>query len=145
MRDFQCNWIACAQVRTAKFGCHAATRHQGIDAVIIYLVAGRSEGILGREWKPLSEDLVMSAAIDADALNASNADQLNANIIAAVSLLRHVNQVAGSILEFGIVTRKTNEVIGFEGMVQAVGTEHEYITGKNLVLAGFDADEEVIS
>ena len=140
-----------AQVRAAEDGSHAAARRQAVDAVVVELVAGMegSHEIAGqpsRRRRLIVSQLVRPSAVHAHAFHAADADELHADIIAAVPLVGKRRPVRGRRPP-GAVLRVTMRAMsdGGHGAVQPVGAKQQHIARKHLVLAGIDADEHVVA
>ncbi len=81
----------------------------------------------------------MPAAVHANPLYAANTNELNAYIIATVTLIGKVYQFLGRLLERRAMTGNSANVFGVYRIVQAIGTKQQHVAGRNLVLARIHA------
>src|SRR5205823_8442955 len=151
MRDLDGNRAAGAQVRASKDRGHTAARRNAFDAVMIELITrmewGHRRRRSGRKaaGAPGLAKLVGPPAVHAHALNASNADELHADIIAAVPLVRKRHQLACGRVQVKAVAHDAGYVRFGHGAVEAVRAKHQHVARKHLVIAGLDADKEITS
>ena len=85
--------------------------------------------------QPLSAKLVWPAAVHTYALDAANADQLNAYIVATVAFIGKRDEASGGGVEVGSAGHKRPEFFIFQRAMQPIGAKNEEIAGDNLVLA----------
>ena len=91
---------------------HAASGNEGVDAVMIELVAwmdGSSrERVSGRNPAAIPElgEPVRSPAVHAHAFHTANADQLQADIITTVSLVGNIHQSLCRLRQIATVARE---------------------------------------
>jgi len=87
----------------------------------------------------------VSAAVHPNALHAANTNELNAYIIIAVALVGKVYQLARRKIERRAMSNKFANVLGFNGIVQAIGTEQQNVAGHDLIFAGVYAQKHVVA
>ena len=97
--DFDGDGAAGAEIGAAKNGGHAAASDHAVDAVMIELFAGTDGkprracvGQKNSRCARFSAKQVRPPAVHAHAFDASNADQLHADIITAVPLIGNIDQ-----------------------------------------------------
>ncbi len=88
-------------------------------------------------------ELVGPAPVHADAFHVLHADELYADIIAAVPLVGNVHQLVGALVQVPGVRHQGGDFGGFDGGVHAVGTLQEDIARQEQVLGGLGADEHL--
>src|SRR5476649_202239 len=131
---FDRDFAPVAQIHAAEDGGHAATRHHTVNAVVIELVSGMYCSHVLRK-------LVGASPIHAHALNASNADQLYADIIAAVLPICNVHQAAYGVFQIAVGGHDVRHLKRRDGAMQAVGTQQKNVARDHLVVVGIHADE----
>jgi hypothetical protein len=82
--------------------------------------------------------LVRAAAIHANALHVSNADDQNADVVASVAIIGEGDQALSGMIEPGAACGNCGDLRRLDGIVKAVGTENKDVARLYLMLAKFD-------
>ncbi len=135
---------AIAQIGAAKNGGHAASGDQAIDAVVIELIAGmefahwegRSAASTETAANLVSVQFVGTPAIHAHSLDVPNANQLNADIIAATPIIGKSNQFFRGLMKVHAMAANGGHFRSIHSAMQSIGTEQQNVTGENLVVVG---------
>src|SRR5207249_6342593 len=133
-------------------GGHAAAGGDAFNAVMVELIArmewshwqARVGGERPRASRALTK-IVGPPPVHAHAFDASNADELHADIIAAVSLVGKRHQLLGGGREAVTVGDEVGDFGCGHRAVQAVRAKHQNVGGKQLKVVRVDADEQVSS
>lgn len=90
-------------------------------------------------------NFVMPAAVHANSLYTADADQLNANIIAAIALLRNIHQPRCRAGQGRIGAKRLYDVISIHRVVKTIRAQQQSVAHRELMFTCFDVDEHVCS
>ena len=87
--------------------------------------------------------LIVPAAVHPNALHATNTNELNAYIIAAIALLGKVYQFLSGGGERRAMAGNSADVFACYGVMQAIGALQQNVAGEDLIFAGIDAEKHM--
>ena len=94
---------------------------------------------------PGSAEFIGPPTIHSHAFHFSHADELDADVVAAVSLVGQGDEPFCSRVQVTTVGDGVGHIKRGHGAVESVRAKQQHVATQNLVIAGFDADKQVAS
>src|SRR5260370_39836388 len=89
-----------------------------------------------------STELVGSTAVYSHAFHAANTNELNTDVVAAVLLVRAVNEFPGHGFQIVIASNRGGNFPIGHGAVQTIGTQQQHVAREQLDFVDFYPDEQ---